>query len=530
MSLMRMIIMIAVAVELCSCAQMAPLTGGAKDKYPPVVNQAKVHPPNYSTNFSSKGIVIEFDDYIKLDKKTNISINPGVNAQPTYRVKGKKLFVEIDGDLSDNTTYSINFGNNIQDITESNVLKNFKYVFSTGDFIDSLDFRGTVYSAQSGLPLEGAIVGLYSEISDSIPYDAPPNYIGVSNSAGWFNIGNIKTGAYKVIALTDENNNYIYDEYSEGIGFSSEPVQLEGVDSNASMIDIFAFYPIAKNLSVESKEGYKNGGANVAFNRSVEGNAFGLLDRDDVILESWNEHRDSLYLLVSREKKNIKFTLTQDDNRLDTITVTLSKKQSKFKLSSVPKQLDSREELSLSFTNAVAEFMAEDIDLIQDSVRMPITVLSKHQTPYQLIISGNYVPNENYKVTLDSASIIDVAGRAIEEISFSFSTYKENYFGHLGVNIITNNHSNMFVELLDPKGNSLRISESFYGAQAIHFDDLKPGKYAVQLIHDDNYNNVWDTGNYLEQVQPERVVRYGKLIEVRSNWNLNEDWELDKSR
>jgi len=96
--------------------------------------------------------------------------------------------------------------------------------------------------------------------------------------------------------------------------------------------------------------------------------------------------------------------------------------------------------------------------------------------------------------------------------------------------VITNNHKNMFVELLDPKGNSVRISESFYGAQAISFDDLKPGKYAVQLIHDDNYNNVWDTGNYLEQVQPERVVRYSKLIEVRSNWNLNEDWELDKSR
>jgi len=521
---------VALAVELLSCAQMAPLTGGAKDKYPPVVDQAKVHPPNYSTNFSSKGIIIEFDDYIKLDKKTNISINPGVSVQPTYRVKGKKLFVELDGNLNDNTTYSINFGNAIQDITEGNVLNNFKYVFSTGDFIDSLDFRGTVYSAQNGLPLEGAIVGLYSENSDSIPYDTPPNYIGVSNSAGWFNIGNIKTGTYKVIALTDENNNYMYDEHSEGIGFISKLVQLDEVDSSASMIDLFAFYPIAKHLSVENKEGYKNGGANVTFNRSVESNAFGLLEPDDVILESWNEHRDSLYLLVSREKKNIKFTIKQDDNRLDTITVTLSKKQPKFKLSSVPKQLDSREELSLSFTNIVAEFMSEDIDLVQDSARMPITVFSKHQAPYQLVISGNYVANKNYSLTLDSASIIDVAGRAIEETSFSFSTYKENYFGHLGVNVITNNHANMFVELIDPKGNSVRISESFYGAQAINFDDLKPGKYAVRLIYDDNYNNVWDTGNYLDKVQPERVVRYDKLIEVRSNWSLNEDWELDKSR
>jgi len=530
MRLMRIIMVVAVAVELLSCAQMAPLTGGAKDKYPPVVDQAKVHPPNYSTNFSSRGIIIEFDDYIKLDKKTNISINPGVSAEPKYRVKGKKLFVELDDNLIDNTTYSINFGSAIQDITEGNVLNNFKYVFSTGDFIDSLDFRGTVYSAQSGLPLEGAIVGLYTENSDSIPYDLPPNYIGVSNSAGWFNIGNIKNGDYKVVALTDENNNYMYDEYSEGIGFLSNQVEIAKVDSSTSMVDILTFYPNAKNLSVESKKGYKNGGANITFNRSVEGNAFRLLEPDDIIMELWNDRRDSLYLLGSRKKKNIKFTLKQENNRLDTVTVTLSKTQVKFKLSSVPKQLDSREELSLSFTNVVAEFMAEDIDLIQDSTRMPITVVSKHQAPNQLVIIGNYIPNNNYNLTLDSASIIDVTGRAIEETSFSFSTYKENYFGHLSVNVITNNHKNMFVELLDPKGNSVRISESFYGAQAISFDDLKPGKYAVQLIHDDNYNNVWDTGNYLEQVQPERVVRYSKLIEVRSNWNLNEDWELDKSR
>ena len=130
--------MLGLIVLAVSCAQIAPLDGGAKDSYPPVVNQAKVFPPNFSTNFQTNGISIEFDDYIKLDQSITISINPGLNSEPKYRVKGKRLFIELNNDLEENTTYSINFGDAIQDITEGNVLKNFKYVFSTGTFIDSL--------------------------------------------------------------------------------------------------------------------------------------------------------------------------------------------------------------------------------------------------------------------------------------------------------------------------------------------------------------------------------------------------------
>ena len=86
----------------------------------------------------------------------------------------------------------------------------------------------------------------------------------------------------------------------------------------------------------------------------------------------------------------------------------------------------------------------------------------------------------------------------------------------------------MFLELLDPKGKLIRISDSFYGAQAINFDELLPGKYNVRLIHDNNFNNQWDTGDYNAKLFPERVINFDKSINVRSNWNLVEDWEIDK--
>ncbi|HAE32147.1 MAG TPA: hypothetical protein DCF89_13600 [Flavobacteriales bacterium] len=528
MRVSTIILMLGLIVLAVSCAQIAPLDGGAKDSYPPVVNQAKVFPPNFSTNFQANGISIEFDDYIKLDQSITISINPGLNSEPKYRVKGKRLFIELNNELEENTTYSINFGDAIQDITEGNVLKNFKYVFSTGTFIDSLEYRGTVYSANSGLPLEGALVGLYSGLSEDQVVNSPPNYIGISNGAGWFNIENIKDGTYHIIALTDENNNYQYDNHSEGIGFLDERIEINKPDSNASMVDLFAFYPTPEVLAVESKNGFKNGAARITFNRPVEVDAFRFLEPDSVQMSIWNDRRDTLFLMSTGKMKSIQLALKQNDGKIDTVRIPFSKKQPKFKLSSIPNQFDYREDLTLSFSNIVADFMSEDIDLIEDSTRLPIQIKIKERAPNQLNISCHLKPNTSYKLKLDSASIIDIAGRSIEETSTSFSTYKEDYFGYLSMNIITNSQSNLFLELLDEKGNSKRISDSFYGAEAISFDDLKPGKYLARLVFDNNYNNVWDTGNYQERIQPERVLQYGKVIEIRSNWNLNEDWEIDK--
>ena len=96
-------------------------------------------PSNFSTNFEAKEIVLQFNEYFVLDKPLkNIIITPVPSQSPSYRIKGKKLIIGLEGELKDSTTYTINFGDAIKDITEGNVTKNFNYVFSTGSYIDSL--------------------------------------------------------------------------------------------------------------------------------------------------------------------------------------------------------------------------------------------------------------------------------------------------------------------------------------------------------------------------------------------------------
>ena len=142
---MKILLYIAVLAALfvfSQCAQQMAPSGGIRDLYPPTLDTNKLAPAipaNFSTNFKAKEIVLQFNEYFVLDKPVkNIIITPILSPNPNYRIKGKKLIIDLGGSLKDSTTYTINFGDAIKDITEGNVTKNFNYVFSTGRYIDSL--------------------------------------------------------------------------------------------------------------------------------------------------------------------------------------------------------------------------------------------------------------------------------------------------------------------------------------------------------------------------------------------------------
>ncbi len=97
-------------------------------------------------NFNAKTIELDFDEYFKLNNQfTGNNHEPCTqDKQPDFKSKQKSLVITLKDTLEKNTTYVINFGKAIADVTEGNILKNFTYVFSTGSHIDSLSISGTV--------------------------------------------------------------------------------------------------------------------------------------------------------------------------------------------------------------------------------------------------------------------------------------------------------------------------------------------------------------------------------------------------
>ena len=118
--------------------------GGEKDEIPPKVLSSK--PENSSINFDEKKIRITFDEYIKLEKlNSQLVVSPPID-KSNYSIfpqggASKHIDIEINETLSDSTTFVFNFGESIKDNNEGNLLPFYKYVFSTGSYVDSLELK-----------------------------------------------------------------------------------------------------------------------------------------------------------------------------------------------------------------------------------------------------------------------------------------------------------------------------------------------------------------------------------------------------
>jgi hypothetical protein len=211
---------VVISLLLPRCAKVGAPTGGIRDTTPP--KYVKGIPENRSTHFIGEEINFWFDEYVQFkDLNKELLISPPLKERPDIRIKEKSVRVELNNDLLPGTTYTINFGNALSDINESNLLPDFEFVFSTGDQIDSLAIAGQALNAFDHKPLkdEEILVMLYDDLSDSAPMVKEPRYIGRANKFGLFSINNIHPDTCMIIALQDANSNMKYDPGSESVAF-----------------------------------------------------------------------------------------------------------------------------------------------------------------------------------------------------------------------------------------------------------------------------------------------------------------------
>lgn len=203
-----------VALCIYACANRGYPEGGPKDETPPQVVEEV--PLSYTTNFKAKRVNIYFDEFVQLNDINNKFIfSPPVKKDPKVSLKGKYVQVAIPDSLRENTTYSLDFADAIVDNNESNPLGFYRYVFSTGERIDTLELGGTVVNAESYEPVMGVLVALYEKSGDSIPLKELPDYIARTDSSGNFRLTNLREGHYRVMAIEDANRDKMYTPESE---------------------------------------------------------------------------------------------------------------------------------------------------------------------------------------------------------------------------------------------------------------------------------------------------------------------------
>jgi len=516
----------AMTLILVSCAQIVPLTGGDKDVNAP--KEVESTPINGATNFTETTIVVEFDEFIKLNNLSNQLItSPLMETTPEIVVKGKKLVIKIESELSENTTYSLNFGNAISDITENNDT-NYKYVFSTGSYIDSLSYSGRVVNSFDLKPQEKIYVLLYDQFEDSVPLKERPRYVALTDKEGVFSITNIAKGEYKFFAINDINSNYLFDLPNEEIAFKSETIQ---IDSASTDNVIYLFEEESGLQFLDKAENKEYGKIDIVLNRPTENLIITPLNQH--FKKAWyiqdkNDTGDSLtlWLLVQDAFDNLDIEIKDGDNVIDTANVQIMQSED---FNDTTLQVSTNANGSFDLNQNINIKMVrpstlekngnillyEDSVLVQNAICNPIE-LTKFELAY------DFKENTEYDLFILPGTFEDILGLKNDTLHSKFKTKKESDYGIINLTVTPNFSENYIIELY--KKDKL-IKKSFLQDSAdIKYNYLLPGEYKMKLIIDGNNDQQWNTGNYIKGLQPEKVIFYEKEIKIRANWDNDISW------
>lgn len=223
-------------ISITGCAQIGAPTGGPRDSIPPRLVNAS--PALKSTNVTGNKITLTFDEYVDLkEAQTNVLISPYPKKTPAIEFKLKTVTVKLKDTLLPNTTYSINFGSAIVDNNEGNPYKDFTYVFSTGNNIDSLKLSGKIIIAETGKADSTIIAMLYRETNDSAVQKRKPDYISKLSGDGSFTFVNLPPGNFNIYALKDGDGGKTYNSKKEIFAFADAPI---AVSENTEPVTLFA--------------------------------------------------------------------------------------------------------------------------------------------------------------------------------------------------------------------------------------------------------------------------------------------------
>ena len=532
----RNFLLVFITIVLCSnCAKRGTPSGGPKDSIPPMIVRSS--PENFTTNFTGDEIRIYFDEYIKLkDLQQNLIISPPLEYQPiiTPLNTSKVLKIKIIDTLKENTTYSFNFGKSIVDNNEENEFEYYKYIFSTGSYIDSLTVKGKIEDALLARPDKPTTIVLYElteSFNDSLIYSEKPTYITTTrDSTQTFELTNLKEGDYLLLALQEEINNYTFEPKKDKIGFVKGPVSTP----NDSSYTIALFKEIPAYSIARPSHASKN---KIIF--GYEGNADSLELRPIFQLPEgfeskiyWDRKADSLNYYfkpaVDLAETDTLLFLAKNQFVLDTLIV---KMRDLFPDSlRVNRLSDSkmipRDTLKIQANNPLIAINTEKIKVIdKDSVSIPVTALldEKYNTASILF---DKTDEQIYTVEILPEAFTDYFENTNDTLNYAVRTIEVSDYGELGMTLLNVKSYPIIVELVSSK---YKVVASQYLTEdaPLYFNYLSPDQYYFRIIYDENENKIWDTGNFLEKVQPEKIVYFPRQLDIRSNFFINETFSLE---
>ncbi len=548
------------------CANIVAPTGGAKDEIPPKVVVEK-STPNFQTNFKKQRIELTFDEWIKLDDAFNqVVVSPPLDELPQVTQDGKKIVFEFGKKevLRENATYTINFGAAVKDLSEGNVAKNLRFVFSTGAIIDSLTVRGRVVDAVTGLPTEGVVLMLYDNFSDTVVRKIKPFYFGRTDKNGQTIIENVREGTFKVFALLDKDLNYLYNQDIERIGFPDSLFHVTAdftvskmkadtaliakqdsinkasgksqvIENQSGIINIRLFDP-PKKWQLLTKETDKYGLIKIIANQDPTA-AKVTFDNVEQKIET-EVSRDTILAYYDLPSGDASWNIYVKNDTFPTDTVRIRtrgrvdffKKNKTLSPLSIQTNftLNPTKHFELAFSNPIESIDSQKV-ILMDSARQTIPLSIRYDTmsKRRLVFDAPWVEGMPYTFTILPQALTDIFGFKNDTVATKIQVQKKSELGTIIVKVKgLDTLKHYVVQIIN---SSEGVEASFFvdnkKAAEKRFEMIPPAEYKMKVIEDTNVNRRWDTGNYDTKSQPERIF-WQKIEGLRADWEVESEFDI----
>jgi uncharacterized protein (DUF2141 family) len=463
------IFLLSQVVVQSGCANIIPPEGGPKDTLPPKL--VKASPPEFTTGFSSGRIIFTFNEYVDLDNYLqNLIVSPLPSNMPSVTRKLNVVTVKLRDTLQPNTTYSFDFGKAIKDVNEGNVMHDFTYTFSTGLYIDSLEFSGKVVLAETGESDSTLTVMLHQSDDDSAILKQRPRYVTKLDGKGNFNFRHLSPGKFYLYALKDEGGSYRYDK-KKLFAFADSAIF---ISSETEPVTLYAYLGEKEDESASTAPTVPLPGA------------------------SRNSRRGG----VAADKRLRFQTNLKEGSQdlLDNFQMTFSVPLKDFDSSKVHFSADT------TFT-ALSGYRLETDSTMKQAT---LTYTWKENTVYNLILEKEFATD-----TLDQ--------QLLKTDTLTFRTKNIDDYGKLSIRLrnldLSKNPVLLFVE-------NEKVTHSFpLTSEVLTQTMFVPGEYSLRILFDENKNGKWDPGDFFDgHRQPEKVVPIGRKITIRPRWS--NDFEI----
>lgn len=540
-------LIILLALIFTSCANQTSPTGGPKDTIPPTLINSI--PEDQTINYSGKEISLTFDEFIKLNNaRQQIIITPRVDQDLTYTYRRNKAFIEFSEPLEQNTTYSINFREGIQDITESNPAR-LKLAFSTGSYIDSLKLSGIVYDVLKGEPVENILVCLQEPIDTANYFLLPAQYFTRSAKDGTFLFTNLKVADYHLYAFNDVNNDLKLQPTREKHGFIADLIDLRSDTSGYEIPLVNNNTDTLKLISARQAGRYFEANFNKYVTRySIDfdqGNLPYMLAEDNKSIRFFDlpSINNSLSANITAED-SIEYTVQADveisyaENVRSPYDFVM--KNSGLSIVKSNPQINTKLEFNKPIRSVnhdsvyvfidslnIIPFTEDNYSFNKEFTRMELTYSldrNLYQEPAQENDEGTAKSRSGKQSTyihFGRGAFISVEGDSSNQQKLTAKLFNDDQRGVLLINVDVP-FENFIVELLN---NRNEVVERRYDEQDIRFANLSPGTYFIRILEDSDKDRFWDVGNIYTNTPPEEVIHYinpedKKDIIIRANWEL----------